>query len=163
MEKRKGFSGAGLSTILLIFVMLCLIVFATLSLSTAWTDLKMSRNIADRTTAYYEAQSKAYKKVKEIDEILTAEYNEKKQKFADDVWTALQSDNDLFVTRDENKILCSFEQPIDETQKMRIELTIKYSAENEKADCQITGWKNIQSEEWKADTDLPVLKKEEQK
>ena len=138
MEKRKGFSGAGLSTVLLIFVMLCLIVFATLSLSTAWTDLKMSRNIADRATAYYEAQSKAYKKIKEINEILTAEYNEK-------------------------KILYSFEQPIDETQKMRIELTIKYSAENEKVDCQITGWKNIQSEEWKADTDLPVLKKEEQK
>lgn len=35
MNRKKGFLGAGLSTVLLVFVMLCLIVFAVLSLATA--------------------------------------------------------------------------------------------------------------------------------
>ena len=32
MSRKRGFTGAGLSTLLLVFVMLCLIVFSVLSL-----------------------------------------------------------------------------------------------------------------------------------
>lgn len=88
MNRKKGFLGAGLSTVLLVFVMLCLIVFAVLSLTTARADLQMSRKMADRTQRYYEAQSRAFEKVKSIDGILVKQYNEEKDNFLEKVWDA---------------------------------------------------------------------------
>lgn len=164
MRKRKGFLGAGLSTVLLVFVMLCLIVFAVLSLSTARTDLQMSRKIADRMTAYYEAQSRAYARIKTIDGILTTQYNknsESGQKFADAVWMELQQEKDLTLIRREDEILCTFTQPIDDMQQIQVTLAIAAPVKENEPCYRITGWESTQREEWKADTGLPVLQKED--
>lgn len=162
MNKKKGFLGAGLSTVLLVFVMLCLIVFAVLSLTTARADLQMSQKMAERTTAYYAAQSQAYEKVKKIDDILVKQYNEGKERFAENVRTALQKVSDLTVsqTDDGQNVVCSFLQPMDDTQQLEVELTIGVPSEEGEACYQITGWQVQPVEEWKADTGLPVMRRE---
>ena len=161
MNRKKGFLGAGLSTVLLVFVMLCLIVFAVLSLETARADLQMSRKMADRTQLYYEAQSRAYEKVKSIDGILVKQYNEEKDNFLENVWDALQME-DLIVTRAEDgqSIVCSFQESIDDTQQIEAELTIGAPQKDGDACYQITGWQVQQKNEWKADTGLPVMQRE---
>ena len=50
---------AGTASILLVFVTLCLISFAVLSLVNATADLRLSKKIAERNTAYYAAVSEA--------------------------------------------------------------------------------------------------------
>ena len=161
MNRKKGFLGAGLSTVLLVFVMLCLIVFAVLSLATARADLQMSRKMADRTQLYYEAQSCAFEKIKSIDGILVKQYNEEKDHFLENVWDALQSE-DLTVTRseDQQSIVCSFQEPIDDTQQISVELTIAVPSKDGDACYKITGWQVQQINEWKADTGLPVMQRE---
>lgn len=161
MNRKKGFLGAGLSTVLLVFVMLCLIVFAVLSLTTARADLQMSRKMADRTQRYYEAQSRAFEKVKSIDGILVKQYNEEKDNFLEKVWDALQSEN-LTVIRseDQQSIVCSFQEAIDDTQQIEAELTIAAPQKDGDACYQITGWQVKQKNEWKADTGLPVMQRE---
>ena len=161
MNRKKGFLGAGLSTVLLVFVMLCLIVFAVLSLATARADLQMSRKMADRTQLYYEAQSRAFERVKEIDGILVKQYNEEKDHFPENVWEALQAEN-LTVTRSEDgqSIVCSFQESIDDTQQIEAELTIAVPQQEEDACYQITGWQVQQKNEWKADAGLPVMQQE---
>lgn len=64
----------GSSSILLIFVILCLISFATLSIVSANADAKLSRRVAERTTAYYEACNQAQADIARIDSALAAVY-----------------------------------------------------------------------------------------
>ena len=64
----------GSSSILLIFVILCLISFATLSIVSANADAKLSRRVVERTTAYYEACNQAQADIASIDDMLAAVY-----------------------------------------------------------------------------------------
>ena len=160
MNRKSGFTGAGLSTLLLVFVMLCLIVFSVLSLSTARADLEMSQKVADRTKAYYQAQGRASERLKAIDAVLARQYNEtdKKASYLQGAQTALQQD--LTVTEMENGqgLLCVYTEPINETQQLRVELQIT-EPENEEAYVQILSWEAEQIEDWNGDTGLPVLQK----
>ena len=162
MSRKRGFPGAGLSTVLLVFVMLCLIIFSVLSLSTAKADLEMSRKVADRTQDYYQAQSKASERLKEIDAVLAKQYNENKEHYLEETKEALQQEADLTVTEMESGagLLCVYTEPINETQQLRVELGIELPEEEADTYIQILGWEAEQAGAWNADTGLPVLKKE---
>lgn len=61
MKKRPSFGlNIGLSSILVIIVILCLVCFAGLSVASANADYQLSSKLANRTSAYYEASSMAY-------------------------------------------------------------------------------------------------------
>ena len=89
------------------------------------------------------------------------QYNEEKDNFLEKVWDALQSEN-LTVTRseDQQSIVCSFQEAIDDTQQIEAELTIAAPQKDGDACYQITGWQVKQKNEWKADTGLPVMQRE---
>ena len=58
MNRNKKFASGvnvGSSSILVTFVLLCLITFAALSFVSANSDYLLSKQVADRTTRYYEA------------------------------------------------------------------------------------------------------------
>ena len=60
MKKRvRPIISIGTSCILLIFLSLCLLTFAVLSLASARADLRLSKKIADRTVSYYEGEAAA--------------------------------------------------------------------------------------------------------
>ena len=61
MEKREGFSppAVGGSSLLVIFAVLCLTVFALLSLSTVQAERRMADASVQAVTAYYRADSQA--------------------------------------------------------------------------------------------------------
>ena len=52
-RKKFGFVNIGTASLLVVFLTLCLVAFAMLSLSSAKNDYEFSRKLADRTTAYY--------------------------------------------------------------------------------------------------------------
>jgi len=56
MKKKRRFGiNVGTSSIMLIFVILCLVSFATLSIVSAKVDYDLSKKLAERTTTYYSA------------------------------------------------------------------------------------------------------------
>lgn len=57
----------GTSSLLLIFVVLSLVSFAVLSLSSALSDKKLTDKSVDKNVAYYEACNKAQERLSEID------------------------------------------------------------------------------------------------
>ena len=71
---RRGFSNFGFSTILIAFVMICIVTFSALALITANSDYKLSAKVADRTSCYYTADHKAAIRLQQIDTILSAAY-----------------------------------------------------------------------------------------
>lgn len=71
MNKKKHFGiHVGSSSILMIFVILCLVSFATLSIVSANADYKLSSKVADRTAAYYNACNEAEESIAGIDQVL---------------------------------------------------------------------------------------------
>ena len=52
-KQKKGFIHIGFSSILMVFTMLCLVTFATLSLITANSDYRLSLKVAEKTTTLF--------------------------------------------------------------------------------------------------------------
>lgn len=69
-ENKRPSVQVGGSTILMIFTVLCLTVFAVLSLSTAKADYTLSQKAEASATAYYAADSQAEEMLVKIDKIL---------------------------------------------------------------------------------------------
>lgn len=75
-RKRNDFSlNIGTSSILFIFVVLCLVSFAILSLASALSDNKLSTKVLDYTIAYSEACNEAYARLATFDDSLKAAYD----------------------------------------------------------------------------------------
>ena len=73
MSKHKiqiTFMNLGASSLLVIFIVLCIAIFATLSLSGARSDYSFSEKMAHHKTAYYEACNTSELMLEEIDTIL---------------------------------------------------------------------------------------------
>lgn len=66
MKRRYGIS-IGTSSILVIFVVVCLVAFAALSIVSAVSDKKLTQKLADREKAYYEACNEANEDIAKLD------------------------------------------------------------------------------------------------
>lgn len=60
----------GSSSILMIFIILCLVCFASLSLISSNADYSLSERCADKTIAYYQATNTAESNIASIDQTL---------------------------------------------------------------------------------------------
>lgn len=99
----------GASSLLVVFLVLCMVTFAALSLITAKNDASFSRRAADRRTAFYGACNQAEQLLDTIDARLDAE--------------GMDADlADLGVTRDGGH-LC-FTVPLDDSQVISVDLEL---------------------------------------
>lgn len=72
MTKKKqsfGVVNIGTTSLLVVFLTLCLVTFAILTLSTAKSDYKFSQKLAEKTTCYYE-ENNARERALEMEDFL---------------------------------------------------------------------------------------------
>jgi len=75
MKKKQGMSvSIGSSTMLLIFVVISLVSFSVLSLSSAITDKKFADKVKQKNITYYNACNLAEEQLAEVDAELSAAY-----------------------------------------------------------------------------------------
>ena len=75
MKKKQGMGiSIGSSTLLLIFVVISLVSFSVLSLSSAITDKKFTEKIKQKNLTYYNACNMAEEQLKELDTTLATAY-----------------------------------------------------------------------------------------
>jgi len=84
--------GIGGTLIMVIFVSLCLTIFATLSFTTAYSDLKLSKKTQEMTKDYYVASGRAEEKLYQIYDKLLATKND----------LGLQGNNSIYFLEDYN-------------------------------------------------------------
>lgn len=118
----------GSSSILLIFVILCLVSFATLSIVSANADAKLSGKVVERTTAYYEACNKAQTDIASMDDTLKAVY-------------ADSFDEDEYFMAVGHKKTYIF--PISALQTLSVSLDILYPEQAGEPFYRITSWQVI--------------------
>ena len=74
-SKKKQFGmNIGSASILLVFVILCLVSFAVLSIVSANADSRLSTRVLERTTAYYDACNQAEQSLAGMDNTLRRVY-----------------------------------------------------------------------------------------
>lgn len=139
MKKRsRPLLTAGISSLLLIFVSLCLLTFAVLSLVSARADWRLSSKIADRTAAYYQASNQAHDRLAEIDAELALLYEN-------------ASDQEAYFSGLDLPEL-SFSVPINEDQILAVSLEVQYPTDLEDSFYIIRQWKTVNISDWTPDT-----------
>lgn len=135
--------GIGSSSILVIFVILCLVSFATLSIVSANADYKLSTKILDRTTAYYTAVNQAESNLANFDQTLQKVYAE------------TDSEENYFATVGRTK---SFMIPISDLQSLEIVIDILYPTSEDFRLYEVKTWQVVTVKELDYDTTLNVIK-----
>lgn len=144
-KKRYGLN-IGTSSILIIIVILCLVCFSGLSITSANADYRLSKRLADRTTAYYDACNQAQSSLCMISEALKDLYQESssKEDYENKIKRSLQ---DLFI----------FSYPINENQILQVSVSPLYPDTAEGDFIEITGWQVINLTTPELDNSLPVF------
>lgn len=147
MSKRErksapGFSNFGFSTILLAFVMICIVTISALSLLTANSDYKLSQKVAEKNTAYYEAEKKAYDSLANVDALLAKAYgsSHSANSYYKEVENALLSLG--YGAYDRTTGSFTYEIAISENQNLQVMLYIHYPTESDDAFFEIGTWKS---------------------
>lgn len=117
MNKRENtsssFTNIGLSSLMVVFLVLCLTTFALLTLSTAKSDYSLSEKMADHRTDYYTTCSRAEKILDKIDKELEENREEllSKESFLM---------NDIIVIVEDD--ILSYDVPLDNGQHLAVRL-----------------------------------------
>lgn len=131
MENKRSFSGVGISSLLVIFAVLCLTVFALLSVSTVRAQAKLADKSRKATAAYYDAQYRA-------EQILAGLR-------AGQVPQGVESPKEHIYT---------YSCDLSETQTLAVWVAVEGS------DYEILRWQVVSTVEWQADDRIPVWRGE---
>jgi hypothetical protein len=138
----------GFSTILISFVMICIVTFCALALLTANADYKLSRKVADRTSAYYTAEENAFETLSQLDTLLSACYAdtfsktdyEEKARAAAEEYAA--DHPDITVSTDDGTTL-AWAIPFGDTQTLSVSMTVSYPPENDGSCYTLDEWRTL--------------------
>ncbi|MGN1159746.1 MAG: hypothetical protein ACI4SE_06060 [Lachnospiraceae bacterium] len=140
-NKRYGVN-VGSSSILIIFVVVCLVCFAALSIVSANSDYKMTKKMADREIHYYSACNDAYRALFDIDLTLQKLYE------------SVDNEDDFYMQAGRQK---SFAYPVSDIQSLQVTITIQYPQTDTDPFYEITQWRVITTGTLEYDETLPLL------
>jgi hypothetical protein len=148
MEKR-GFH-FGFSTILISFVMICIVTFCALALMTANADYRLSRKVAERTSAYYEAEENAFHMLSDIDRMLndcytaSSSYDDYMEKTREAAAAYADENTGITVSSDDGTAL-SWINRYDDSHELSVSVKISWPPENDGSCYTLSEWKTISS------------------
>ena len=140
-QKRYGVN-VGSSSLLIIFVVVCLVSFAALSIVSANSDYKLTKRMAERETNYYNACNDAYRALSSIDHTLLS------------IYESSSGEDDFYAQTGYTK---SFTYPVSDIQSLRVVIQIHYPQNDGAARYTITEWQVITTGTLEYDESLPVI------
>lgn len=147
-KKRAGLN-IGASSLLVIIVILSLVCFAALSITSASADLRLTRKLADRTASYYNACNEAQTTLKNLSDALSSIYEE-------------SSDEDAYMQKIKESLTDSltFSYSINENQMLKISVSPLYPENTSGNFLEITCWQIVNLASPELDESLPVFQKD---
>lgn len=132
-SKQFSFVNIGLSSLLVVFLVLCLSTFSLLSLSSSKSDYSLSEKLADHRADYYEASAKAENIVAQLDALLEKNWKNNRGTYTASLSNGLKdySLNDIDITFNTEDLTSegyigeiSFSIPLDDRQILDVKLGI---------------------------------------
>lgn len=150
-KNRASFINIGFSSIVMVLIMICLVTFATLSVLTAHSDYRLSQKMADKTTAYYEADAIARDMVEHIDRQLydiyllysTSEDFFKEVLATDFSTNAPLNVQDVVLEYTGTDMCISYAVPVSDVQSLYVSLQINYPHAGSECFSTITRWQTV--------------------
>ena len=136
----KRRASIGSSSLILIFIVLCLATFGILSLGNARREDALSEKNADAVKAYYQADSQAEGFVEMVDRALCQ--GGKKQQVLDGLGAYYQADTDTVCT----------DIPMTAGQALRVELAVDWNAWT----YSVLKWNVYEKETYEIDQSVPI-------
>lgn len=134
-RRKTGGVFIGVSSLLVIFIVLCLTTFAALSLASANADLKMARRAAQAVSDYYAADSRAVELLVQADAAVEADP------------VRPQAAGVTFQRRG-RALVASYAVPISDAQELRVE--VRYPGPGDTRH-EILQWQAASTREWQGD------------
>lgn len=161
MEKKKYPAvNIGSASMLVIFIILCLVTFSVLSVASSNNDRTYARNIAKRTSDYYAASNVAETQLAQIDELLAKAYELYGRDYLEQ-GTALFDDEATEKFPYSVDFSCfptlSFTVPVNDTQALAVSLQLQLPANEESELYKIISWKEISTDSWDNDEPLNLM------
>lgn len=167
-KKDQPLVNIGSASLLVIFLILCLVTFATLTLSSAVSDYRFSQKLAQRKTAYYEASNRASELLCKISEtavsycsVLASGEAASRSASAASLEEALLSlgDGEVSLTADftQETPTVAFTVPVDDSQALSVLLELQADASGDAAWYRILRWQTVSTAEWEGDNSLHLM------
>lgn len=144
MKKRKsiGSMSLGSSILLLVFVIVSLVSFAVLSLSSAITDKKLTAQISEKNSSYYQACNLAEEYLSQIDSNLQTAYE---SSISEEGFYELVSTGS------------DFSIPVSDFQELYVSVTYTYPQKEGDNFYSINEWKLVNTTTPEIDNTLPLM------
>ena len=144
IEKKKASYGTsmGVSSIIAILVILVLVVFSSLSITTSKADLSLSQKSSDGIKAYYDADAIAVEMMADAAVAISGGGN----------WRAELSDSGYNVSTSSDGVLISYTVPIDRNRNLNVELIADNSGKLTRE-----LWQVVPAKEWVPDNTLNLF------
>lgn len=160
------FFNIGASSLLVIFLILCLVTFAILTLTSAKSDADFAEKLAHHKTNYYAACNTAESTLDKIDAVLADAWQLSDTDTAavfteiETQLTALDSREQLQLSMDftQSEPTISYAVAIDDKQNLCVTLTLTAAPAKGEAYYRISQWQVQSSGEWKGDQTLNLMK-----
>ena len=156
-KKQFSFVAVGIPSLFLIFSVLCLVIFALLSLGTSQSDLRESQLSMEQTTAYYDACTDASDLCTQIYDYLLEAYSHSSGEKA--YFSTIQDISSTIpeVFWDEQTNQISFDKIISDDQKLHVVLKVSYPRSPQDAPCALLSWETSVYSQWEPDTKQKLL------
>ena len=147
-KKHSGGINIGTSSILVTFVLLALVTFAALSYMSARSDYVLSKEAAERTASYYEANRMAEIYLANIEALLSkhARASEGEKEYYDGI-EKLFSDNEKIEVADGGKKL-SYTIAVTSGQNLNVALKVCYPDIEDDSLFKVDEWTTKVNREW---------------
>lgn len=165
--KRSTGINVGGSSILVIFVLLCLTTFATLSMVSANADYKLTQKASEAVSNYYAADCLAEEKLAQIDGLLAQSYTADADQYYASSAAALATVEGVSVSRAGADMQISYTIPASETQELSVVLTTAHPASAAEPRYVRTAWNIVSTVQhdtegdtlnlWDGDEDLQLF------
>lgn len=164
-KKQIPIVNIGSSSLLVVFLVLCLVTFATLSLSSAKSNYTFSQRLADRRTDYYEASRKAELLLDSIDNVLAETYESSTLPYYSEAEKQL---SELTLNEDVKDIVLetnfsaktpsvAYSIPINKNQTLSVVLELTPVDNTAEGFYQIKEWKTVSTADWEGNNTLKLI------
>ncbi len=143
MKNRFNF---GFSSVLISFIMICIVTFSALSLVTANADYRLSQKVANRNSSFYAAEKEAYAELAKTDDTLEAIYQEASD--ASEYYEAAKASLTTGTWSSEEKgEVYTWIQPIENNQYLEVSILVSYPDQYTKTYYHLLTWRTYIEED----------------
>ena len=150
-------TNTGSVSLLMIFIVLCLTILSTLSLSGALGEYQYSQKIAQHHADYYRASGSASRMLRKIDQVLELAHTEHPDDYYSTGVLQLAQMEGLEIDLTAESPSITYQISVDDSQSLQITLALNAPDELDKGYYRITAWQEISSSGWNGDDSLNLM------